>query len=244
MQSRFALLLRIATVIVVVGIAVVLGFLLKFVLSPDTVPKTELERAVVAAEEAVKADPENSDARIKLAAAYLESGALSSAEKQADIALRLAPDDPAAFYIVGLVAYKNENYSKAITNLSKAANTEGELAAFYQDAWAALADAYDADGQYQKALDAMDKSINEGPENAQYLVRRAQLYESHKKWADALYDFAVAKTYAPDFQEAVDGFNRISEAHPEAVQEAKERWQDDFPTSDSTEETEAAPGEE
>ncbi len=238
MQSRFQSLLRIATIVIVVAILVMVGLLVRYVITTDDTPRTELERAVVAAEESVRADPEDAPARVKLAAAYLESGAMGAAQEQAEIATRLDPNDPSAYYVLGLVLLRQDDQSAAIVQLTKAVETEGQLAGFYQDAWAALAEAYDQDGQDDKAIEAMDKSINLGPENAQYLVRRGELYERQEMWADALADYVFAATYVPDYEPAVEGIERITSEHPEAVDEAREKFEIMVPGS---EEATAAP---
>lgn len=240
MQSRFQSLMRVATIVLVVAILVMVGLLVRHVITSDNTPRTELERAVVAAEEAVRADPEDPSARVKLAAAYLESGAMAAAQEQGEIAVRLDPNDPSAYYVLGLVYLKRGDTEAAIEQLTTAVETEGQLAGFYQDAWAALAEAYDQDGQPERAIEAMDQSINMGPENAQYLVRRAELYERQEMWADALADYVFAITYVPDYEPAIEGIERIRSEHPEAVDEAREKFEIMVPGS---EEATTAPAE-
>lgn len=229
MQPRLVPVLRVLTVVLVIGIVVTGFFLVRFFLDADRAPRTELERAVFAAEDAVRAMPDSAAARIKLAAAYLESGAVSSAREQADIAVRLAPADPAAHYILGLVQAKQGQDADAVKSFEKAASLQGQLAAFYQDVWAAAAKAYQRLGNLDKALDAVNKSLNYGPENALLLVQRAGIYEAQEAWADALYDYYQALSYG--YKEASTEIDRIAAAHPEAVEEVRERFEVEIPQS-------------
>jgi tetratricopeptide (TPR) repeat protein len=210
------------TVVLIVGIVAVLFFLVRYFVDTDRAPRTELERAVFAAEEAVRAQPDSAASRIKLASAYLEADAIGSAREQADIAVRLAPADPAAYYILGLVQMKQGDTKSAIDSYTKATSLEGQLAPFYQDVWAAAAKAYLADGQSDKALEAINKSLDFGPENALLLVERARVYEDQGLWADALYDYYQALSFG--YEEAMEDIDRITEDHPEALTEVQERF--------------------
>lgn len=222
MQSRLALVLRLLTVVLVIGIVAVLFFLVRYFIDTERAPRTELERAVYAAEAAVRATPDSAAARIKLAAAYLESGAVGSAREQAEIAVRLAPSDPAAYYMLGLVQSKQGKTAEAIKSYEKAVSLQGQLAAFYQDAYAALARAYSSEGNQDKALEAINKSLDYGPENALLLVERAKIFEKQKKWADALYDYYQALSFG--YKEAMTDVDRITKDHPEALKEVQERF--------------------
>lgn len=223
MQPRLVPVLRVLTVVLVIGIVVTGFFLVRFFLDADRTPRTELERAVFAAEDAVRAMPDSASARIKLAAAYLESGAVANAREQADIAVRLAPSDPAAHYILGLVQAKQGQDADAVKTFEKAASLQGQLAAFYQDVWAAAAKSYERLGNIEKALEAVSKSLDYGPENALLLVQRAGLYEKQEAWADALYDYYQAVSFG--YKEASTEIDRIAAAHPEALKEVKERFE-------------------
>lgn len=228
MSSRLSAVLRISSWLVVAAIIVVVVLLVRFaVIGPPSVPRSESERAVLAAEQAVEANPEDPAARIKLAAAYLEQGAEGLAIEQAEIATRLDPADPTGYYILGLAQQRRGDTPEAIGNLRRAAETEGQVGQFYQDAYAALARALLDDGNSEEAFAAMDKSIDFGPENAILLFERGAMYEQEEMWVDALYDYSLALTYVSNYQPALDGFERISSEHPEAVDEMYERFDPD-----------------
>lgn len=242
MRFQLSGILNVLTIVLVIGIVAVVALFGTFLLDNDRTPTTELERAVVAAEEAVRANPEDANARIKLAAAYLESGALAAAEEQASVGARLAPTDPSAQYALGLVYSKRGDNEKAIATLTKAANMEGQLAGFYQDVYAALAQVYQRNDQADKALESINGALDFGPENALLLIERAKIYEAEELWADALYDYQQARSYSPDLEEAVEGATRVANEHPESVEEAKQRFEED--NSGSSEPTDAPTGDE
>jgi tetratricopeptide (TPR) repeat protein len=227
MDSRISLLLKVATVVLTVAVLGVGALVVREAVFRDATPRTEAERAVVAAEEAVRANPEDPAARVKLAAAYLEQGAIRSASEQAEIAVRLAPGDPAGYYVLGIAQRRDGENEAAIKNLEKAVATEGQLAAFYQDAYAALARAYEDAGDEEKAIAAMEESINNGPENVVLLVERAQMYERLEKWAEAMFDYTLAMRFVPDYEPAVEGFNDLADQHPDAYEQVV-RWWDEI----------------
>jgi tetratricopeptide (TPR) repeat protein len=234
MDSRISLLLRVVMVVLVVVILGIGAMFVREVAFKDPTPRTEAERAVVASEEAVRANPEDPAARTKLASAYLERGAVASAIEQAQIAVRLAPSEPAGYYVLGLAQRRNGDSDAAIKSLETAVATEGQLAAFYQDAYAALSRAYEDRGDEEKAIEAMDESIKNGPENVVLLVERAKMYERLEKWAEAIFDYTLAMRYVPNYEPAVEGFDNLAAAHPDAYEtvvgwwdEIEEEWGDE-----------------
>ncbi|HET6351073.1 MAG TPA: tetratricopeptide repeat protein [Coriobacteriia bacterium] len=233
MDSRASLVLKIVTTVLIVAILGIGVLLVQYLITNagNVTPRTELERAVVAAEESVRANPENAPARIKLAAAYLENNATNAAREQAKIAVRLAPKDPSGYYILGLVEAKAKDDKAAVVQFKKAATTEGQLAGFYLDVYRAMAGAYSRSGETSEAIGAMNKAIEFGPEETELLVFRGQLYEKDKKWADALFDYVSAMQYVPDYQEAVTAAKRVAKEHPEAVKEMQKRFDEKLPAN-------------
>ena len=151
---RLETLLKILVTVLVIGTLVVSAALLRFVFAGGKgTPRTELERAVVAAEEAVKASPNDPDARIKLAAAYYEQGGTAAAAKQAEIAVRLEPKVPDPYYMLGIAQAKLGKTQEAIANMNKAITLPGQTAAFYEDVYVQLAHALEKAGDKKAALD-------------------------------------------------------------------------------------------
>jgi tetratricopeptide (TPR) repeat protein len=185
-------------------------------------PETELERAVMAAEEAVRANPEDAAARTKLAAAYLDQGLTGAAAEQAEDALKLDPSDPTPLYVLGRAQLRMGDTDQSIETLERAVNTEGQLAQFYQDAYYALSQAYEEKGDEEKALEALDEAVNNNPDNVLMVFSRAQYYERQEMWADALFDYTIVLTYVPDHEEALARYEEISDEYPDAEAQALE----------------------
>jgi tetratricopeptide (TPR) repeat protein len=213
--------LRVVIVLSVVGLLVVGGLIVRqAVFGPsDDTPKTEGQRAVLASEEAVKASPNDPASRVKLAAAYLEQGSPSLAKEQARIAIRLAPKEPSAYYVLGLSEARLGRSAEAVTNLKKAAETEGQMAQFYQDAYLALAKAQDGAGDDKGAVASFQKAIDNGPENALALYERGSYFERKRQFKNALYDYGWALTYAPNYEPAQAAYNQLAKQYPDLVKE-------------------------
>lgn len=226
MDTRMSRALRVITIVLAVAIVGMVALFVRYLTMgwEGSTPTTELERAVIAAEAAVKADPESAPARVKLAAAYLENNAVSAAREQAQTAIKLAPQDPSGYYVLGLIESKAGNTAAALKQLGVAANTQGQIAGFYQDVWRATASVHSRSGDTSEAIAAMGRALDYGPENAELFVARAALYEQEKRWADALYDYTQATLFVPDFEPALEAARTIAADHPEAVEELRERF--------------------
>lgn len=215
MSARAVQILRLVIVVLVVAIVGFAAATVRHIVSADpSTPKTELDRAVFAAEEAVKANPDDPTARVKLAAAYLERNNTRGALEQSRFAVRLAPKEPAAYYVLGMSLAAQGDHDEAIKQLTKAADTKGQMAPFYQDVNVALAREYEAIGNSKKAIVAMSKALNYGPENVVLLVERAQMNERAKDWMNAMDDYAAALEYMPQHEEARKAFNKLKKDHP------------------------------
>ena len=224
MLARYVPLMKLFVVVLVIGLVVMLALFAQLVISggkPDA-PRTEAERAVFAAEESVKGNPQDPVARIKLSAAYLSQGANGKAEEQAKLALRLAPEDPSCYYALGMAQQASGKTAEGLKNLEKAAKTEGQMAQFYQDTYVAIARIHADQGDMKKALDAFDQALGNGPENAALLYERGQLYEQNEMFAFALEDYQAAMLFVPDYAEPKAAFARISAAHPDAVKQLED----------------------
>jgi tetratricopeptide (TPR) repeat protein len=214
-------LLRALVAVLIVAIVVVAAALVRqLVVGSGGAPRTELERAVAAAEEAVRGNPNDPQARVKLAAAYLEQGSANSAIKQAQNAIRLAPKDPSGYYILGLAEGKSGDSKSAVADLRKAGTMEGQQAGFYQDAYVALAHEQEKAGDLKGAKASLDKAIDYGPENALLLYERGAFAERQNDWYTAALDYGWALQYVPTYQVAQDGLARVKKDHPAEAKKA------------------------
>lgn len=216
MSLRIVSLLRIFVVIAVVGIVVLgIAFVQALLLGDDTTPRTAAERAIASAEEAVRANPDDAVARSRLAAAYLEQGSPTKAIEQAEFALRLNPEMPDAYFVLGEAKLRNNDIEGAIASLTSAANMTGQFAPFYQEVWVALARAQEQAKDYKAALDSFQNALQYGPDNATIYIERGQMLERRENWFEAAYDYAYTLLILPDSAEAKEGLARIEKGQPE-----------------------------
>lgn len=228
-MSRALPLLKVLVVVLVAGVLVVAAALARHLVfgGGNDTPRTELERAVFAAEEAVKASPNDPAARVKLAAAYLEQGSTRLAITQAETAIRLAPEDPTGLYVLGLAQSKAGKPKEAVATLTKTVNTKGQIAQFYQDAYVALARAQERDGDLKAAAASLGKALDNGPENALVYFERGRLYEKMKNYTYALLDYRWAMDYVPNYGPALEAFNRLQKEHPADFKKAEKIFDSD-----------------
>lgn len=230
MLTRMLPFFKVLVVVLALGLAVVAVLLIQQIIAgPPETPRSELERAVAAAESSVRANPEDPAARVKLAAAYLEQGSPSLAIEHAEIAISLAPEDPAGYYVLGLAHDRAGDTDKAVENLNTAVGIEGQVAQFYQDAYVAMARVLEEAGEREEALEAMDSALQYGPENALLLYERGTLYEKDANLEFALMDYMWALQYVPGHEPSLEAYNRIVEEHPDVHERVRELLQEEEP---------------
>jgi len=223
LSPRVLTALRALIVLVVIGILVAgVALVQAIVVGDDGTPRTAAERAIQSAEEAVRANPDDPVARVRLAAAYLEQGSTAKAAEQAELALRLNPEMPDAHFVLGVAHYRNGDIDKAIASLTKAGETEGQFAPFYQEVYVALARAHEANGDIDAAIEAFTTAFSYGPENATVYVQRGEMLERAEEWYEAAVDYAYALIFIADYPEALEGLARIEKDHPEEYARAME----------------------
>lgn len=174
-------------------------------------PRTETERAVYLAVQAVKADPNDAQARVKLAAAYLEMGKVASAVKEARTATRLAPDNGQAFYVLGLTERQQGKLEEAAKNFEKAAKMDGQLGPFYQTCWVELAKTRMEQEKYKQAIKAYDEALDYGPESAPILYDLGVAFEKSGDKKTALAYYKETLQFVPDYREALAAAKRLSD---------------------------------
>lgn len=217
-------IVKIAIGVLVVAIVVVSGALLRFVFSGGrpSAPRTELERVVFSSEEAVRANPNDPAARIKLAAAYLEEKNTRGAMDQAKVAVRLQPDKPDAYYMLGLAQDATGDHAGAVKTLTKAVGIKGQLAQFYQDTYVALGQAQEQAGDAKAALASMSKAIDYGPENTVVLVARGDMYKRMNKFYEAAVDYVWTLYYDPQNSQVRSELEQMARDHAAEVKKASQ----------------------
>lgn len=216
-------LLKMIIVVLVIAVFGTGGLIIRHIVfdSKDTTPRTEAERALLLAAQAVKADPNDPRARIKLAAVYLDIGRINVAVSEAQTATKLAPDDAEAFYILGLAQREKGNLSGAAITLEKAVKMEGKLAPFYQTCWAELARIYLKQERYKEAIKAYDSALGFGPESAPLLYEMGRAYEQSGDKAKAIAYFEEALQFVPDYNEAQKALAKLKKEQASAKKPAK-----------------------
>jgi tetratricopeptide (TPR) repeat protein len=223
LSPRLLPVLRLLIVVSVIGIVVLgVGVVQALLSGGDGTPQTAAERAIVAAEEAVRVNPNDAQARARLGAAYLEQGSTNKAIEQAEIALRLQPEMPEAYLVLGVAHRRLGDLDQAISNLTKAGEADGQFAQFYQEVYVELANAYEEAGDVDAAVGSLERALSFGPENALIVLARAEMLERAGRWEEAAYDFGYVLLFVPDMQEALDGLDRMQEQHPEEYARAME----------------------
>lgn len=208
---------------VLVAAIVFVGALLVYSIvnqTQDKTPRTEAERAIIVAETAVKADPNDPKARANLAAAYLAAGRYSDALKQAEYAMKLNPDEGTGFLVAGIAQRELGRYDEAIKNIEKALQDQNKTADWYMKAWIELAVTYEKKGDLKGAKKALDGAIGYFPEGADLYYERARITEKMGNYYGALLDYQAVLLFDPENEAAKDAINRI---RPLADKQRKEQ---------------------
>lgn len=183
-------------------------------------PRTEAERAIIVAETAVKADPNDPKARANLAAAYLAAGRFSDAIRQAEYAIKLNPDEGTGYLVLGVAQRELGRYDEAIKNIERAIKDENKTADWYVKAWIELAVTYEKKGDLKKAKEALDGAIGFFPEAANLYYERARITEKLGNYYGALLDYQAVLEFDPENKDAREAINRI---RPLADKQKKEQ---------------------
>lgn len=115
----------------------------------------------------VARDPRNVDARLNLAFLYERKGALRQARGEAEAAARLAPDNPSAHLMIGMVRLESGDYAGAVK--------EYERALALKPKWGA---AYFGLGRAYQGLGRLQDAIGSYRQAALYLPQSAVVQES------------------------------------------------------------------
>jgi tetratricopeptide (TPR) repeat protein len=172
-------------------------------------PRSEAERAIIVAETAVKADPNDPKARANLAAAYLAAGRYSDALKQADYAIKLNPDEGTGYLVKGIAQRELGQFDDSIKNIERALKDQSKTADWYMKAWIELALTYEKKGDLKKAKEALDGAISFFPEGADLYYERARISEKLGNYYGALLDYQAVLEFDPDNRQAREAINRI-----------------------------------
>jgi tetratricopeptide (TPR) repeat protein len=208
---NWAAILRGAIVLVTIAIVFVGILVVRAALqaSANRTARTEAERAVLVAEEAVKSDPNDARARANLAAAYLAAGRYSDASKQAEYAIRLNPDEGTGYLVAGIAARELGRYEEAINFMKRALEDQSKTADWYMKAYAELARTYEKANRLKEAKKALDGALGYFPEGADLYYERARITEKLKDYKNAILDYQAVLTFDPTNEAAKEAIKRL-----------------------------------
>lgn len=188
----------------VVGVA---GYTIRDLMSGRERAVDVTETAIVRWESEVKADPDDTQARLQLGYAYQEAGRYDKAVEQYNRVLVKEPTNTGALYNIGVVYLRMDLDDKAEQAFWKVL----EVTPDHVLAAKALGDIYAERGQYRSLLRAVRPVVQQHPEIAdlQYLTGLAYEKLNHPDWAKARYRLALK--YAPDYVKAREALTRLGE---------------------------------
>lgn len=197
--------------LVIAAIIVVGGLIIKVAIVGDrpAAPRTYAEKLLWDAEEAVKADPEDSKARIGLARAYLTIGRNADGLKQAEAAVKLGRKSSEAYFVLGLGYNKTGNYAKAVEVLQACVKQENATLDILGESYFQMGIAYEGLNKLKEAMQAYDKALNYFPEDINLNYAYAKVLEKAGKRTDAIVVYKDILSYVPGEQKAQDALKRL-----------------------------------
>ncbi len=213
MNSRQTLtVLKVSTYLLAVGVLVAGGLVVNTMLNPRTTdtPRTEGERAVMSAERAVQADPDDPEGRSTLAAAYLSVGRFSDALREAEFAQRLDPEDGSGFLVAGMAQRQLGRYANAIASMNEALErSEDKTSDWFYLLYVEMARAFEAQEDYENAMTALNSALVYFPEAADLYYDRAVILEKMGEVENAILDYKAVLTFMPEDERATEAIARL-----------------------------------
>jgi tetratricopeptide (TPR) repeat protein len=123
------------------------------------------------------------------------SGDAATAIAELQEVIKYYPDEKEALYLLGNYKYSLAEYQAAIDYLVKAT----EIDPLYKAAFNRLSYAYDAAGDFEKALEAINQYISLAPKEPNPYDSRGDLYSSRGMSNEAIESYSKALAIKPDF---------------------------------------------
>jgi tetratricopeptide (TPR) repeat protein len=181
------------------------GLLASSVLFGDGTPATKAERDLAVHQQLVREKPEDSERRVKLAAAYLQVGAPEAALREAELAMRHEVYSLDA-YLVKATAYQH------LGDLDQAqASYEALLELTPRDARSRvrLAELHLAENELAEAAAHLDLALEAQPRASDILALRGNVHEVEGEAEKARGLYEEALRYYPQYDRAVEGLARL-----------------------------------
>jgi tetratricopeptide (TPR) repeat protein len=176
------------------------------------------DKAYVAYEQALKADPNHFDALFNMGVTLNQLKKYPESIKAYDRAIAVKPDYADAYFTRGQVYINANEYGKAIADYEKALQLG--IKKPKHELMAAIGAAYNGLKQFDKAIAAYDEAIKEKPE-ADYHFRKGNALAASGQMAAAIAAYDATIAVMPDFADAYNNkgnalasMQRFAEAIP------------------------------
>jgi tetratricopeptide (TPR) repeat protein len=193
--------------VLILGVLVVGGLLVRSVFMPTEQVTTAAERDLVIYKQRVAAAPNDWKVRVKLAAAYLAAGEPARAITEADRAIAIEERAVDAHLVKGYAyegmgdtAKAEKEYLEVLKYVDAASDANMRLAALYM-----------TQNKLDKAAERLDALLAANPGAADALVLRAHVFAlaGDKVKAKEMYEKAL--TFIPDYRDAIEGLKALED---------------------------------
>lgn len=178
---------------------------------------TPEQQEIAKATKAIRANPRNSSARVRLGVLYMQAGQPDDAIEQFDEALKIARDDQEALLYAGIAYMNKQQYEKALTYFNKlikyykttalaGSNMSLEQSYYYG------AVAYWKMKDYDKAIDYVIKALQIKTSNSDSHLLAGRIYMDKKQYDEAVISFQQALKLDPSYPDALYGLGLAYEA--------------------------------
>lgn len=185
-------------------------------------------QTVAEAEQAVRDDPGNLEARMNLAEAYMISRRFDDALVQANQVLEVEAENQRAWLVIGVANANTGKPSDAIDPLTKFVNArkDGEMPGLdtqLQSAAYYLGDSYLQLGQPDKAVEPLEQAVVWSQTDADSLYKLGMAYSGIQDYENAVLVLQRATVFVPDFREAYEAMANAYEAggYPDLIPYAR-----------------------
>lgn len=182
-------------------------------------PRSTEERIIDDARQAVAQNSDSVTARWQLSLALSTIGSFEEALTEAEEAARIDGSKPEPFFALG-VAYKGiDDLGRAEKAFQKAVSIPGAMGDFYREAYYELGAVRTARGNHDKAVEALEQALVNGPEATYVVIALAEAYESAGNEERAIEEYSAALGYDPTNESVVKALESlgVSDADIEAA---------------------------
>jgi tetratricopeptide (TPR) repeat protein len=231
-------------VVAIVVAAVAGAALLIYRAWPSSEVSPAVREAIEKAQAEIKKDPNNADARVKLASIYFAEGEYGDAKQQLETALRINKNHMAALQVMGAIYETEDDNAKAVTYYKKAIalgeKTEFKsLNPYLYEAVYRLGAIYVDQKKDKEAIEVLKKGISYNPVDSDMRNLLGLAYLNNKQYDEAIKEFQIALKYVPEFAEAYYGLGQAYEEKGDKAQ-AKDAYEKAVQYGDNYTEAEKA----